>query len=316
MKGDILKKLSRENMTFFFDKDIPPAMTVTPGEIFAVETEDAIAGQLTPATVNRMTHAEMKANVPCSNPVTGPIAVTGAEPGDCLEVEILDIQVADYAWTIFDGTGGLLTNLTTLNTPLPEQKKILPIQENHLLFNFGKKQIQVPVQPAVGTIGLAPRHERHYAFLNGNDYLGNVDIPALGVGKTLRLPVHVPGALLSLGDIHAVSGQGEISSGAADCRGTVQLRVTVRKAGELPYFHLPQLDSDGFIGVLATGGSIADTLKQAYRDLVLRMQHEHNFAPVDAYQLLSSVGQLQLGQLLPPQLNTALAYISRDFLGE
>ncbi|MCK5740522.1 hypothetical protein KAH55_15140, partial [bacterium] len=97
--------------------------------------------------------------------------------------------------------------------------------------------------------------------------------------------------------------------------GTVQLRVTVRKSGELPFFYLPQLDSDDFIGVIATGGSIADTLKQAYRDLVFRMQYEYDFAPLDAYQLLSSVGQLQLGQLLPPQLNTALAYISRDFLG-
>ncbi|MCK5738144.1 acetamidase/formamidase family protein, partial [bacterium] len=197
-----MKKLTRDHLTFFFDKDIPPVMTVKPGEIFAVETEDAIAGQLTPETVNRMTHAEMKANVPCSNPVTGPIVVTGAEPGDCLEVEILDIQVADYAWTIFDGTGGLLTNPTTLNTPLPEQNMILPVQDNQLLFDFGAKQIRVPLQPAIGTIGVAPQHERHYAFLNGNDYLGNVDIPELGVGKILRLPVHVPGALLSLGDIH------------------------------------------------------------------------------------------------------------------
>lgn len=309
-----MQTISRENLHFYFDPQIRPVISIDPGEPIWIETEDAIAGQLTPETVNQFTHAEMRAKIPCSNPVTGPIFVNGAQPGDWLVVQIEKIEVAEYAWTLFDRHEGLLTNHLTLNAPLPETRRILPIQNNQLFFEFSGKTIQVPVQPAVGTIGVAPVGERRYAFLNGNDFLGNVDLPSLGAGKSLVLPVHVAGGLLSLGDIHAVSGAGEISGGAADCRGRVQLQVELIKASEAGFRKLPQLNCPEFIGSIATGGALDLAIKMAYHDLIQRMHTDFCFSVIEAYQLLSSVGKVEIGQFLPPALHSALAFIPRRFL--
>jgi len=312
-----MERLMRDSLHFYFDRMIPPALKISSGERVEIETEDAIAGQLTPETVDRLTHAEMRANIPCSNPVTGPIYIEGAAPGDAIAVTIEAIEVAPaekYAWTIFDSYEGLLTQATaTLNRPLRETNRILPISGDALHFEFKNKTIPVPIQPAVGTIGVAPVGERRYSYLNGNDFLGNVDIPALGAGKTVILPVHVAGALLSLGDVHAVSGQGEISGGAADCRGIVRIRIELLKRAQLKYFNLPQLNSDVFIGSIAAAGSLDQAVKQAYRDLILRMQ-QHGFEIIEAYQLLSSVGEVQIGQMIPPLFQSALAFVKRQYV--
>lgn len=310
-----MKHLSRERLSFFFDKDIPPMLEVDSGEEIEVETEDAIAGQLTPATADTVSHAVMRSRVPCANPVTGPIFVRGAEPGDGLAVRILAIEPAPrerYAWTIFDPAEGMLTNGLTLNEPLVESKRILPLEDGALAFRFRRGTVQVPVSPALGTIGVAPRLERRCSFLNGNDFCGNVDVPSLGVGATLVLPVHVKGALLSLGDVHAVSGDGEISGGAADCRATVRITVTVLKTP--PFLRQPRLDDERSIGSLAVGGSLDTAVRTAYRDLVARLCGEHGFETVEAYQLLSSVGRVRIGQMIPPVFHTAVASVERRFL--
>ena len=311
-----MKRLSRERLAFFFDKDIPPVLEVESGEEIEVETEDAIAGQLTPDTADTVSHAEMRRRVPCANPVTGPIRVRGAEPGDALEVRILSIDPAPrerYAWTIFDPSEGMLTNRLTLNGPLVERKRILPLENGALAFRFGRGTVRVPIAPMIGTIGVAPAHERRCSFLNGNDFCGNIDVPSLVAATTLVLPVHVPGALLSLGDVHAVSGDGEISGGAADCRAVVRIAVSVVKE---PSFFLgqPQLDDDRSIGSIAVGGSLDTAVETAYRDLVLRMVHDHRFETVEAYQLLSSVGRVRVGQMIPPVFHTAVASVERRFL--
>jgi acetamidase/formamidase len=290
-----VKHLSRERLSFFFDKDIPPVLEVDGGEEIEVETEDAIAGQLTPATADTVSHAVMRSRVPCANPVTGPIFVRGAEPGDGLAVRILAIDPAPrerYAWTIFDPA---------------ESKRILPLKDGALAFRFRRGTIRVPVSPALGTIGVAPRLERRCSFLNGN-----VDVPSLGVGAILVLPVHVPGALLSLGDVHAVSGDGEISGGAADCRATVRIAVTVVK--KPPFLPQPRLDDERSIGSLAMGGSLDTAVRTAYRDLVARLCGEHGFETVEAYQLLSSVGRVRIGQMIPPVFHTAVASVERRYL--
>lgn len=310
-----MKRLSRDRLAFFFDRDIPPAIEIASGEEIEVETEDAIAGQLTPETADTVPHAEMRRRVPCANPVTGPIFVRGAEPGDGLAVRILAIEPAPrerYAWTIFDPAEGMLTNGLTLNEPLAESKRILPLDRGELSFRFRRGTVRVPVAPALGTIGVAPRQERHCTFLNGNDFCGNVDVPSLGVGATLTLPVHVPGALLSLGDVHAVSGDGEISGGAADCRAVVRIAVSVVKSPV--WLRQPQLDDERSIGSLAVGGSLDTAVRTAYRDLIERLSRCHGFGTVEAYQLLSSTGRVRIGQMIPPVFHTAVASVERRFL--
>lgn len=312
-----MRTLTREAIHYYFDPDIPPLLTLEPGEMCRVETEDAIAGQLNPENVDEVTHRELRRRIPCSNPVTGPIAVRGARPGDRLAVTIHRIEVAaepGYAWTIFDGTAGLLTNPLTLNEPLAEVKRILPVAEGRLEFRFAQRTVRVPLRPALGTIGVAPVGERRYSYLNGNDFLGNVDIPMLGTGATVVLPVHVAGGLVSLGDVHAISGHGEISSGAADCRAVVDMSVAVRPSGE-GYFELPQLDTPETIGSIAAAGSLDAAVQLAYQDLIARMSADCGFETVEAYQLLSSVGEVQIGQLIPPGFHTAVAFVRREYLG-
>jgi len=129
----------------------------------------------------------------------------------------------------------------------------------------------------------------------------------------LRLPIRVPGALLSLGDVHAVSGDGEISGGAADCRAVVVIRVNLVKKPRF-WFRQPQLDSASTVGCLAMGGSLDTAVQTAYRDLVERLAADYGFDTVEAYQLLSSVGRIRIGQMIPPVFHTALASVQRSLV--
>ena len=242
--------------------DLPPALAVDAGDEIAVDCRDGLDGQITPATSD----ADLSAlDLRRGHPLTGPIAVRGAVPGDVLKVEILAIDTDGFGSTaVFPGFG-LLGDLFL--------EPYLATWGLHGGFATSGRLdgVRIPADPFVGVIGVAPSHERLERFrareaaiaeaggialppeagaavparepyastalrtIPPRETGGNLDVPQARAGATVFLPVDVPGALLSLGDVHFAQGDGEVCGTAIETHARVTIRVDVLPAARLGF---------------------------------------------------------------------------------
>nr|MBA3324367.1 acetamidase/formamidase family protein [Paracoccaceae bacterium] len=183
---------------------VDPVLTVVPGAVVTVETHDAFEGKIT----SESDKPSAILNFPFLNPQTGPIAVQGAEKGDCLAVHIRSIKPRGPqpvgTTCLIPEFGGLVGTGQTalLNAPLPEKVKKLKVDENGV---YWSDKITLPYEPFIGTIGTSPAIEA-ISSLQPDYHGGNMDLPDVGPGSIIYLPVNTKGALLYLGDCHAVQG--------------------------------------------------------------------------------------------------------------
>ena len=223
-----------------------------------------------------------------TNPVTGPLFVYNAEPGDVLQVDILSIQLESYGvMCVKDGWGIY---------PLEDTHcRRFSIRDGKILFDGG---VEIAVKPMIGVIGTAPA-EGVVSTQTPGEHGGNMDICELGERSTLFLPVAVPGALLSMGDLHAVQGDGETASCAMETSGQVKVRVTVRK--DLADYPTPLLETEGAYYTTAADPSLdvcsAAAAKKMHRWLMTRW----NLTDAQAAMLLSLQGNLRISQIVNPR---------------
>jgi acetamidase/formamidase len=309
----MIKRAQRE---FYFAGDIEPVLSIRSGQTIIVETEDANAGLIRTESDVYSNFSELFEKAGGCNPVGGPIFVEDASPGDCLTIRVDSITVSQRGYTSVFPTLGALQSSFTLQPPHGSVTKICDIQNDHFVFTGKNKKISIPVEPFIGTIATAPGKERIYSFYHGKEYCGNIDCPDLKDGTTVVLPVNVEGGLLSVGDIHARQGDGEITGCALETRGKVQLTVACLPKEEAQYYEWPQVNAPDWIGSIGCplGGSLDDAVRAAYLDLIERMHAHYGFDRLDAYQLLNLVGKVTVGQVLAP-LYTCVAKIERRYLG-
>src|SRR5208337_3085925 len=155
-------------------------------------------------------------------PLTGPIYVDGADPGDALVIDVLNLKFADWAWTAIWPDSGLLEEFRepTLH--------IWKLNRRGKYANF-VKGIRVPLRPFCGVMGVAPPEEGMFEVIPPGKHGGNMDTKHLGIGSKLFLPVWVKGGLFSAGDIHAAQGDGEVCTSAMECPGEVTVRFGLVK---------------------------------------------------------------------------------------
>jgi len=207
-----------------WDRSIPPVTHVAPGDTITVELENASGGQLSA----RSDASELLAlDFGRINPVTGPIYVDGARPGDALLVEILALDVEEWGWTANIPGFGLLADV------YPEPALRISRVANGTIDLFGGG-LRLPSVPMIGTIGVAPAEAGAFSVVPPTRYGGNMDIRHVGAGAVLYLPVAVEGALLSLGDAHAAQGDGEVSGTAIETTATATLPITRERDRRLP----------------------------------------------------------------------------------
>ena len=169
-----------------------PTLSIDPGGIVVVETEDAFGGALT----SESDSPTAKLNFPYLNPQCGPIAVKGAKKGDCLAVHILDVETRGEqpagTTCIIPEFGGLVGTSSTamLNPPLPERVRKLHVDRNGVRWS---DKITLPYEPFIGTIGVSPEIEA-ISSLQPDYHGGNMDLPDVAPGAILYLPVHTEGA--------------------------------------------------------------------------------------------------------------------------
>ncbi|MDF3042113.1 MAG: hypothetical protein K0Q71_4819, partial [Thermomicrobiales bacterium] len=193
-------RIPRDQFTYEFSATTTPVATVSPGDHFVVETHDTSTGRIhraedVPAFVRIRDPRKV-------NPAAGPVFIEGASPGDDLIVEILDIRLQPYGFVrVLAGAGVLQEGI--------EEDGVLMarIDGEHVVLG---ERMRLPLRPMVGVIGTAPADGMVYTAEPGPQG-SNIDINAITVGARVHLPVHVPGALLAIGDVHASMGDGEVS---------------------------------------------------------------------------------------------------------
>jgi amidase len=314
---EVLPRLRRDQLHFYFDANEEPPIRVRSGERLVVETEDAHMGSIRSEDDVYQSLAEVFEKLGGANPVTGPIYVEEVEPGDCVALTFEDIvpgAVQGQGYTVLTpGLGGLVSNYT-LQPALEPRTVICPIREGKVHFPARHRTIEIPTNPFLGTIGLAPAGERRLSFLQGAEFLGNTDLPLNGIGATVVMRANVPGGLVSFGDAHAVQGDGEISGAAIECQADVTVRIERIAKEDTQYVALPQVNTPDFIGSIAgfTGVHLGDVVRAAYVDIVQRLVQFHGFALDDAYLLACQTAKVRVGQIVDP-LYCAAVTIERGY---
>ncbi|MGD2200061.1 MAG: acetamidase/formamidase family protein [Candidatus Bathyarchaeota archaeon] len=269
------------------DPHTPPIARIEPGETVEIETWSA----LTKVT----------------NPVTGPLYVVGAEPGDTLVVEILDIELPDRGTVAIIPGFGALEGWLNLMEP---KRKECEIREGKILYERDDgKNFELEADPFIGTIGVSPSVEAVSSLTPGL-HGGNMDCPDIKPGNKLMLPVSRPGALFKLGDVHAVQGDGELCGVAIEVDAVVTLRFNLVKDGGLTW---PRIESPEEIMAVGSARPLEDAARHAFREMVEWMVADHGWTPDDAYMFLSVVAKARIAQIVDP-LYTVVAKLSKKYL--
>ncbi len=274
--------------------DHPPIANVVCGELVVIETIDAFEGKLRSAAD---LYSQQCPGPPRANPQTGPIAVEGAEPGDTLVVRIHEVEPMEaFAVTALIPEFGGLTGTkqtATLDAPLPEKTRILPIENGTLRFN---DHTLLPLLPFLGTIGTAPDLEAISSLVPGY-WGGNMDCVETSAGSSIWLPIHNPGALLYVGDAHARQGDGELTGVAAEMSARVTLSVELLKRRTIRW---PRIETSEYLMAIGSARPLEDAARIAWKELIHWLVEDYDFESLEAYQLLGLVGEMRVGNMVDP----------------
>lgn len=276
-----MKQLSLGPFNYEFNRLLEPQIRITSGEMLQVETEDALSGQIRKAGDRRD-----KAKVPFSNPVTGPIYVEQAEPGDTLAIKIEAIDSRDGQCATYTGSPKQLCQW--LGTEVPDGAHVCPIQDG---FVYWSDEIKIPYEPMLGCIGTAPAYGMPSTMPAG-PHGGNMDIREVAVGNTLYLPVFVKGAFLYLGDAHAAMGHGELSATGLEMASKTTLTIDLIKGETIAG---PRIESPEELITVASGTPMERATAEAFAQMVLWMETEYGWNRWRAYDLLTHVAEISMG---------------------
>lgn len=278
-----------------WNNSLAPVLSVAPGKSIEFEVFDASGGQFSPQS----TAADVAAlSFDKINPVTGPIYVEGAQPGDTLEVEIEEFGTLSWGWTAIIPGFGLLSEefqdpyLKIWNLENQEKAEFLP-------------GVEIPVRPFPGTIGVAPPEAGDHSIVPPRKHGGNMDIRYLTKGTKLLLPVWVEGALFSVGDPHAAQGDGEVCGTAIEAPMEIRLRFKLHKGKSIqePRFITPGpltqgIDEKGYYVTTGQGPDMFEASKNAVRYMIEHLEKDHGMSQRDAYALSSVAVDLKISEIV------------------
>ncbi|WP_420596627.1 acetamidase/formamidase family protein [Deinococcus sp.] len=294
-----------------WDNSLAPALEVESGETIEFEVVDSGGGQFTPTSTSADVTALDFSKI---NPVTGPVYIHGAEPGDALQVEIVEFKPSGFGWTaIIPGFGLLAEEFAE------PYLKLWNYDNTSAEFLSG---IHVPVRPFPGTIGNAPAEVGHHSVVPPRAVGGNMDIRDLTAGSTLHLPVAVPGALFSVGDTHAAQGDGEVCGTAIESAMHITLRFTLQKAAHLktPRFSTlgpvtGHIDQKGYQVTTGLGPDLYAAAQDATRYMIDLMTAEYGLSAQDAYLLCSVAADLRISEIVDAPNWLVGLYLPRSIFG-
>ena len=287
---------------FGWDNSLVPAERVEPGATILFHCHDSSAGQLGPSS----TVADVKTlDFGKINPVSGPIFVEGAMPGDAIKITIDSFAPQlhgqrGFGWTANIPGFGLLADQFT-----EAALHLWSYDANQMAPALWGTEGRVPLKPFAGTIGNALADPGLHSIVPPRRVGGNLDIRDLTSGVILYLPVEVPGALFSVGDTHAAQGDGEVCGTAIESPMDVVLTLDLVKGAHLktPRFTTPgpvtrHLDAKGYEVTTGIGPDLMTAARDAVSNMVDLLCAMRGMAAVDAYMLVSTCGDLRISEIV------------------
>ncbi|GAB3676284.1 acetamidase/formamidase family protein [Halopiger thermotolerans] len=306
------RRVSHEDGAIYeFAPDLEAVETVEPGAELTIETRDSLDGAI-------QTESDVIEAVPEEvNAATGPIGVEGAEPGDVLRVEIEDVRLAEDRGRVVTIDGfGLLDGDEDIEAP---RTRITPVSEAGEDGEGGREptiafdDLEVPVEPVIGTIGVAPATES-YTTLVPHDHGGNLDTTDVTGGNTVYFPVFQEGAMLAMGDCKAAMADGEMCGTGAEVATEIDVTVDVIDGDEATVdLERPLVETADAWKPIASAETLEEACRLANRDAVDLLAAEHGFDDTDAYLFSSLTGGLEISQVVDP-LVTVRNAIPKEYL--
>jgi formamidase len=328
--------------------DLAPVAEVAPGDEIRLETEDGLGAQLT----RDSSHEDAgRLDLGLGHPLTGPVHVEGAKPGDVLEVELLAYETADFGTTAVIPGFGYLADL------FPDPYLVKWEIAGGVARSEELPGVAVPEAAFAGVIGVAPSRERLESFREREERLlalgqpvadpmpeaarppeaadglrtippretgGNLDIRQLVAGSRLWLPVDVPGALFSIGDLHFAQGDGEVCGTAIEVAGAVTVRFGLVGGGarrsRFPTFETPGRParrSFATTGIpVEAGMDLNAAAREALVEMIDHLERTYGFARPAAYALCSAAVDLRVSEVVDVPYPLVCALLPLDlFVG-
>ena len=290
-----------------FSPDAPPVLRVWPGDIIKTTSVDA-AG----------VDATAKVRVLGGNPLTGPFYVETAMPGDVLAVKIRKLTLnRDYAFS-----GRRLIDRALTRSQAEKFKDVAPAQLRWILDRTrgvarladpppALARYTVPVRPMLGCVGVAPRFDAPPISSRDLDYFGgNLDFAEVTDGATVLLPVSIPGALLYVGDAHAVQGDGEVTGSALETSLDIEISVEVLRGKR---WKVPRMETEQYIMSLGLEGSLDAALARATSDLADWLEDEYRLKPAEVAPIFGTALEYRIAEIADRNVNV-VAKLRKDRL--
>lgn len=307
------RHLARGAHHFGWNRDHAPNLTVGPGETVTFEIVDTGGGEITPSTklqdMDKLRHDRF-------TPLTGPVAVDGAMPGDALKITFLGFKASGWGWSHISSEYGILAD--QFPDPL---LKIWHYDASCREPADYEGLASIPLRPFPGIIGLAQDRAGTASSLPPYVTGGNLDVRDLTEGSELYLPVEVPGGLLSLGDTHVAQGHGELAGTAIESPVDIAVKVELVKAAGLagPMFMTPARrptpsPDDGFYATCGVSADLTQAARSATSQMLDLLGKRHRIAPLDAYLLCSLCGDLVINEMVNRPVNVVSLYFPKSVL--
>jgi acetamidase/formamidase len=291
-----LHEVRPDAFNYVWDNSIEPALSVESGSEVVLHVRDASDEQIGPQSGVEAVGALDFSHI---NPVSGPVEVRGARPGDVLAVEILEFTPRDWGWTALIPGFGLLTD--EFPEPWLRISKVDP-ERGRVAFAEG---ITLPYEPFPGTIGVAPREPGEHSIVPPSDWGGNLDIKHLRAGTTLYLPVGVDGALFSVGDTHAAMGDAEVCGTAVETAMDITVRLTVRSdlsmsapQYDLPAGELARTERSAYHVCTGVAPDLMEASRRATRSMIEYLGNRYGLERQEAYAVVSVACDLRIHELV------------------
>jgi len=287
--------LPDEQVHFTWDTGNEPRLVIDSGDTIVVWTRDVSDNQIGPDS-----DVSVIAGLDWNRvyPLLGPIGVQGAEPGDTLAIEVLDIRTQGWGWT------AILPGLGLLPDDFPEAY-LRVFDLSHGDVAYLRDDIAIPLDPFFGTMGVCPAGASAQPVMPPGIFGGNMDVRQIVRGSTLYLPVQVDRALFSCGDAHGCQGDGEVCVTGLEAAMFAALRLTLEKGRSIPAPQYrtpgpltPRVDSAPFYGTTGVGGDLYVAAQDAIRAMVEHIATTYALGREDAYLLCSLAVDLKISEIV------------------
>ena len=285
---------------------LPPRLHLSSGDTIHFECQDSSGAQVHPGmTVDQFQSIDRT----LIHALTGPVAIHNAQPGDVLQIDVLDVQHKGWGWSsIIPGLGFL------------KERFADPFLFHWQLDADTTRSLApaiIPLRPFCGIMGVAPAEHGEFRTRPPGIFGGNMDVRELATGATLYLPVQQPGALFSCGDAHAAQGDGEVCINGIECPADVTLRFHLHKNHALsgPIVEsAPAAEQGSSYVIVESHTDVLTAAKAATSRMIDLLIATWGFSAVHAYLLCSIAMKLQLSQVVNEPMFTVAATIPKSIL--